>query len=297
VWSKPAPDGMAFIGALAPAVDAARLMGALTAKARELASAGDERTLDQLRVDLLCGWDAADRVDVAGRRSRPVQVVVHVPVATALGLSDEPGRLEGYGPLEAGTTRRLLADAELRKACVDSRTGRVVVVHDAVVRPARAAGAVRAALVDMVLTETVWSDDPEPPHDPSASLARLVRVRDQGCDGPGCGTGAGRCELDHHSAYPAGPTTASNLAARSPRCHHAKHAGWTPVMHGDGSTTWTSPSRRQYLVRSRDEPPPEVPPDAALPDPHDLRARDAARIEDGAPPWLPAAQPQDEPDW
>jgi hypothetical protein len=131
VWSKPAPDGMAFIGALAPAVDVARLMGALTAKARELASAGDERTLDQLRVDLLCGWDAADPAAAGGRRSRPVQVVVHVPVATALGLSDEPGRLEGYGPLEAGTTRRLLADAELRKACVDSQTGRVVAVEDA----------------------------------------------------------------------------------------------------------------------------------------------------------------------
>jgi hypothetical protein len=149
----------------------------------------------------------------------------------------------------------------------------------------------------MVLTETVWSDDPEPQHDPSASLSRLVRVRDQGCDGPGCGTGARSCELDHHSAYPAGPTTASNLVSRSPRCHHAKHAGWTPVMHGDGGTTWTSPSRRQYVVPSRDEPPPDVPPDTALPDPHDLRARDAARIGDGAPPWPPAAQPQDEPDW
>ena len=39
------------------------------------------------------------------------KVVVTVPVLTLLGRTDEPARLEGYGPIDAETARRLAAGA------------------------------------------------------------------------------------------------------------------------------------------------------------------------------------------
>jgi hypothetical protein len=38
---------------------------------------------------------------------------------------------------------------------------------------------------------------------------------------------------------------------RSERCHQAKHhPSWSVVSHGDGSSTWTSPTGARYLTRS-----------------------------------------------
>ena len=99
---------------------------------------------------------------------------------------------------------------------------------------------------------------PEPQHDPSAALAREVRLRDRGCDGPGCSQPAARCELDHHQRYPDGPTSLANLRPRSQRCHHAKHAGWTAISDPDGTSHWTSPAGRIYTVPTRDRPPPDI---------------------------------------
>jgi len=64
-----------------------------------------------------------------------VQALVFVPVSTALGLNDSACELSEYGPVDADHGRMLLADAELRKVCVDGRTGQVLYVQDGVVRP------------------------------------------------------------------------------------------------------------------------------------------------------------------
>ena len=91
---------------------------------------------------------------------------------------------------------------------------------------------------------------PERQHDPSAALGRLVRARDHRCDGPGCTVPSPRCELDHLTRWPDGPTSSDNLRPRSQRCHHAKHAGWTTTTTPAG-TTWTSPAGRRYTVPRR----------------------------------------------
>jgi len=55
------------------------------------------------------------------------------------------------------------------------------------------------------------ANDPEPRYRPSAGLAQFVRMRDLFCRAPGCDVSADRCDVDHTTPYPIGPTHASNL--------------------------------------------------------------------------------------
>ena len=91
-----------------------------------------ERTADQRRADLLAmlpvlALHALDGTTPGRGASHGAVVVnVHVPLATALGLSDAPGRMDGYGPVSAGTVRLLLPGARLRQVLVDEATGEVL---------------------------------------------------------------------------------------------------------------------------------------------------------------------------
>lgn len=170
------------------------------------------------------------------RRRRSVQVLVHVPVVTALGLADEPCELEEVGPIDADHGRLLLSTGELRKVCVDAVTGRVLHVEDEVVRPvadpgrvrelggterARAqatAEAVRQAVLEMVAAPSVMPVDPEPQYRPSAGLARTVRTRHPRCDLT-CSTPSRAADLEHDRPYDdRGETSAANLTPRSRWC-------------------------------------------------------------------------------
>ncbi|MFN2536707.1 MAG: HNH endonuclease signature motif containing protein, partial [Mycobacteriales bacterium] len=106
----------------------------------------------------------------------------------------------------------------------------------------------------------------EPQHDPSRTLTELVKLRDQKCAGPGCSMPASRCDLDHHTPWPQGPTAEWNLKDNSRRCHQAKHHGWTQQLHPDGSSTWTSPTGSTYDTPSFWQPPPPIPNHPQLPD-------------------------------
>lgn len=261
----------------------------------EQATRGDDgtgRTRDQRRADWMVEQllgapvvaapaTGAEVASLDGRRTRPVQVLVHVPVVTALGLADEPCDLQEVGPVDAAHGRLLMADAELRKVCVDAVTGQVLHVDSPVVRPvadpARSrqvgrgqaqAEAVRAALLDMVLSPSVQPVDPEPQYRPSAALARTVRTRHPRCDFLTCSTPSRQCDADHHRPYDrGGATSADNLSPRSRWCHQAKQRGWHSAPLPDGTTLWVSPSGRQYPAQPQHEPPPLPVPSAVLPPP------------------------------
>jgi hypothetical protein len=126
--------------------------------------------------------------------------------------------------------------------------------------------AVQKQLLVMALTDRqVQPDDPsrrvEPQHDPSTAMSELVTSRDRSCDGIGCTVSAHRTDLDHHQRYDNRPTSAggtntrtsaAGLRPRSRRCHQAKHhPQWTVVTHGDGTSTWTSPTGRRYTTSTR----------------------------------------------
>ncbi|HVE74091.1 MAG TPA: HNH endonuclease signature motif containing protein, partial [Mycobacteriales bacterium] len=234
--------------------------------------------LDQLRFDLATGVEpmgpapagsgegepapaprCAEENLFDGRRTRGVQVIVEVPLATALGVSDEPGHLQGYGWLSAPQCRELLVGAELRAATVDAETGRLLDLAQRVVRPEPTPDAVHQALRAMASQPVVpsavsWAEESQ--HDPSAALERFVKLRDRYCDGPsGTAPTSIRAHLDHEVPHPRGPTSAANLVPRSPRTHALKHYGWKPVRTPT-STIWTSPAGQVVAVPREDYPPP-----------------------------------------
>ena len=232
----------------------------------------------QAEADRLAALVMAERLAIsqappADRRcTRPVQVLVHVPVETALGLANDPAWLEGHGWIDAPTCRQLLSLAELRQVCT-TRDGMVVDLAPAVVRPEPTPTGVRDALLSMVttpfdVTDAAWREEAQ--HDPTDAMADLVRVRDRFCDGPtGLLWPALTSDLDHEKAYPDGPTAAWNLTARGRRTHRLKHRGWTPLRSESG-TTWFSPAGQIVLVPRHTLPAPELEERASLPDAQEL---------------------------
>ena len=270
-WARADADGMGVAGAVLTAEQLGTWTAGLDAlEAQERVSdrqAGVDRTADQRRADLFAALPAlvlaARAADPTGAVSsvavRPQVVLhVHVPMATVLGLSSEPGQLDGYGPVSAEHVR-LLHPVAYRRVLVDADSGRPVRLDDHLTPlPEDGDGAWEQLGQELrdSLVPTVVTDLAEPQHDPSARLARLVDVRDRRCSGPGCGQT--RTHRDHAEPWPTGPTAAWNLQRLSARCHRAKHAGWTLQRHPDGSVTWHSPLGRTYHRPSPHGPPPEV---------------------------------------
>ena len=165
VFVSSKPDGRAFVGVHGSAEAALGFWEDLTLLAKLTFGADDPRTLDQQRADLALGLSGfalssrrghgpslrswlglPDETDagactLAGRNAlsagqqRRVQAVVLVPVQTGLGLSEDPGELLGYGSVSGQHARDLLAAAELRKACVDVTSGRLIAPSDERLRP------------------------------------------------------------------------------------------------------------------------------------------------------------------
>lgn len=222
VVREPLTDGMEWLGFHLRAADAQAAWERIDGAARHLAAApGEGRTLDQLRADvgtdLLAGWNdpaTAPRVTVG----------VLVPMMTLLGLDDEPATLEGLGPIDAETARRLTAHAPS--------------FHRILTHP------VRATVLDVDRTA----------YRPPADLVRWLRVRDGTCRFPGCGRSAKHCDLDHSTDWAkGGRTAADNLAHLSKRHHTLKHRSRWTVEHGPGGRlTWTSPTGH---VSTSDPPP------------------------------------------
>jgi hypothetical protein len=177
-----------------------------------------------------------------------------VPVSTVLELSQEPGSLDGYGPVSAEHIR-MVRPKSFRRVMVDAFTGRPVALDDKTT-PAADTEQGRREQVQTMLRPDVIVDRDEPQHDPSARLARLIDLRDLRCAGPGCSSG--RCDRDHLDPHPTGPTSARNLGLLSRRCHSAKHHGWTLTRHPDGSVTWHSPLHRTYQRPGPWTPPPQI---------------------------------------
>jgi hypothetical protein len=252
VCVEPAPDGMAWLSVFLEAERAIAIHHRLDVLAAREAS-GDPRTAAQraadVAADLLVGGSLPDdevtRSGVAAATGAvQPRINVTVPVLTLLGLDDEPAELEGYGPIDAETARRLAAHApSMRRILVHPETG--------------------AAL-------SYGREHYRAP----ADLEGFVRVRDGRCRFPGCSRRADRADLDHTTAWEHGGHTAdANLATLCRHHHRLKHeGGWRVVQEPGGVMRWTSPAghvlrtwpERPFMpvgVGERvDPPPPPQPP-------------------------------------
>jgi hypothetical protein len=218
----PESDSMSTLTATLPAEQAAHAMMVLTehARANREQNPGDERTLDQARADSLYQLITGNT-----QHHPPALVHVTVPLDTLLGASQEPGELDGYGPITAQTVRAVAAqDGSLWQRLLTAPESGLVVKTD----PTR--------------------------YRPTAEVRRHVSARDGHCAFPTCSMPAARTDLDHVVPFnhrqptSGGATTPENLQALRRRHHRLKHqGGWTVhPSETTGNTLWTSPTGRQY---------------------------------------------------
>ena len=158
VWLEPEPDGMVLLLHRTSAENGVAILDRLTRIARPIATGeGEGRSVDQVMSDVLAdllldegvvlpaGDNAELRQPRLHRGIRP-QVHVTVPVLTALGRSDEPGELEGYGPIDAETARRVAGTASgFYRILTDPGDGRGPLGRTQPVRGSRTAAPLPAA--------------------------------------------------------------------------------------------------------------------------------------------------------
>lgn len=224
VCVDPAPDGMAWLSLFVEAERALAIEARLTDLAARVPAhvAPDSRTPAQraadIAADLLLGGtlpdDASTRDGAAATGAVQPRINVTVPALTLLGLDDEPAELEGYGPIDADTARRLAAHApSLRRILVHPESGAAL---------SYGRGSYRAP----------------------ADLDGFVRLRGGVCRFPGCGRRAERADLDHTVAWQhGGRTDAMNLASLCRHHHRLKHESrWCVTQEPGGVMRWTSPA-------------------------------------------------------
>ncbi len=214
----PLDNGMSELWALLPADTAANLKATIERIAESWKHL-DERSADQRRADAL----TALALGQPGPGTGPA-VQVTVALSTLLGLDQQPGELDGHGPIPPALARAIAADP--------TGTWRRLVTN----------------------THGQLLDYGRHTHRPPANLDRHIRARDRTCTFPGCRRPAARCELDHITAWADGGTTSeNNLHPLCSRHHHLKHdTRWTVRRNTDGSTRWQAPTGHVY-----ERPPPD----------------------------------------
>jgi Domain of unknown function (DUF222)/HNH endonuclease len=231
VTIRPAPDAMVRLSALLPAPQGVACYASLAAAADTHTAAGDERGRGQLMADTLTerltGQTSAEQA--------PVTVNLILSDQTLLAGGDEPGVLEGLGPIPAPIARDLAIGASesaprwLRRLYTHPSTGQ---------------------LVAMESTKRCF---PKP-------LRSFVQFRDRHCRTPYCN--APIRHTDHITpATRGGPTSVVNGQGTCQTCNYTKQApGWhtrlidTPA--GSHEVETTTPTGHHYRSRAPDPPRP-----------------------------------------
>jgi hypothetical protein len=86
---------------------------------------------------------------------------------------------------------------------------------------------------------------------PTVAVSAHVQARNPRCTGYDCPRPAGRCDLDHDTPWPRGPTTVTNLAPRCRRHHEHKARG---LVHTTLHCRWHGRDAHAHRHRRDDRP-------------------------------------------
>jgi hypothetical protein len=223
VWWEGRPDGMGTLTWYGTAQQTQAAHDRLTsiATATHTTERHDEdlpedqqRTLSQITADAISDL-LLDGVTPAGTGGGiHGNVMVTVPVLTAMSTSDTPGILEGYGPIPAEAAREIAGGApSWTRLLTHPETGMVL---------------------------SIGRDSYTVP----AAMRQVLRLRDETCRFPGCNRPAARSDIDHTTAREhGGPTDLANLAHLCAPHHRLKHQSlWNVRQEPGGVLVWTSPA-------------------------------------------------------
>ncbi|HEY2522845.1 MAG TPA: DUF222 domain-containing protein [Streptosporangiaceae bacterium] len=198
-----------------------------------------------------------------GQRRLAARVNLTLPLATVLGLAEQPGTVAGFGPVDGPLARQLagLAAADQASRCCLTLTdsaGRAlghgclpgpVVLHTLTTRGLTLA-------IHPIAQGACDHRDQEPRYQPSRALQHLIWARTPTCTAPGCARPAARCDLDHTTPYDRGGRTCPcNLAPLCRRHHRCKQAeGWQLDQPQPGVLHWTTPAGRHYRTQPGTNP-------------------------------------------
>ncbi|MBN9224970.1 MAG: hypothetical protein ABS63_06220 [Microbacterium sp. SCN 70-27] len=263
-------DGMSELSALLPTTLAHGILDRLTQQARAVSAAAtdEERTLDQLRADLLCdvaltGMPVAHGpAELLGAITATVSVTV--PVLTLGGASEVSGGAPGDGdpggsghpggardsgsPRGSGGFRNFDAPGVPRSRFEPAMLDGVQPVDVATALHLVGAAPGWDRVLTHPVTGAVLAVDR---YRPSSDLRRYLRAIDERCRFPGCMLPPRRCDVDHiDDAALGGATASDNLTTLCRRHHVLKHGTrWAYAKADDGTITWTSPTGRSYPDR------------------------------------------------
>ncbi|WP_461169363.1 HNH endonuclease signature motif containing protein [Arthrobacter sp. Z1-15] len=243
VCLEPGQDGMSWLSALLPAEKAQVIFTQLCQAARGEQAAGDPRTVDQLRADILqdlllnggytCGGETSEEEARSPKRSGTTEgsgttcaggglkargeILVLITAETLFGADDQPAELHGYGPISPQTARRMAREA-----------AKWTLVE-------------REPDTEEILRVGRRRKVP-------SGLKRWLRARDGTCRFPGCRSNAVICEIDHTKPWAqGGATDHDNLEHLCRRHHMFKTEGfWKARQPEPGIIAWTSPGGRTY---------------------------------------------------
>jgi len=159
------------------------------------------------------------RTSSRGAHRPAATVVVTVPALTLLGIDDEPATLEGYGPIDLDTARRLAGEAPSWVR---------LLTHPVTGAP-------------LVLDRQTYRVP--------VALRRWLGVTSPVCVFPGCNRQARECDIDHLTAWvDGGATDVDNLAPECRHHHRLRHeTRWTPeAAPASGALRWTSPLGKTF---------------------------------------------------
>lgn len=253
-------DASASLWVSGPAEALAAVWASIDAGARHLRAAGDPRTLDQLRHDLVvtgctrggmpvpqavldeameAAGSAADGADDAGDPVAPEwfatprpDVAAHITVTmtweTLVGLSQAPAELDGYGAIGADLARSLAVDGIWRCIAVDGEHGTVLGVG-----------------------RTTYT----PGYVPGRALREFTTVAEPECAVPWCHAKGEHCDLDHRVPHAHGGVTCQcNTQPLCRRHHRLKSAGYLRSergldhRHPPGTVVWTTRAGRRAVA-------------------------------------------------